>query len=182
MSAIAQRAGASIGSLYQFFPNKESIGNALLAKYLDELAVLLDDWRSAPPDTPLVLGRELIAMVVDYVAEHPACSVLAESPAFVPVSQGLNNLERLSTSLCQLLAGYTTSIKLAELNSIALAASFMLRAAVQAHRIPDSRKAAAMRKEMQEALGAYLERRLGVSGPDIGSSSRQQASPRRAKR
>ena len=33
MSAIAERAGASIGSLYQFFPNKAAITQALRTEY-----------------------------------------------------------------------------------------------------------------------------------------------------
>src|SRR5579884_3736875 len=33
MSAIAERAGAPIGSLYQFFPNKQSITHALRTEY-----------------------------------------------------------------------------------------------------------------------------------------------------
>ena len=36
-NAIAAHAGMSIGSLYQFFPNKEAIMDALLKRYLDEL-------------------------------------------------------------------------------------------------------------------------------------------------
>jgi len=36
-NAIAARAGLPIGSLYQFFPNKESIMDALVERYLDEL-------------------------------------------------------------------------------------------------------------------------------------------------
>lgn len=36
-NAIAARAGMSIGSLYQFFPNKEAIMDALVERYLKEL-------------------------------------------------------------------------------------------------------------------------------------------------
>lgn len=36
-NAIAARAGVSIGSLYQFFPHKEAILDALVKRYLDEL-------------------------------------------------------------------------------------------------------------------------------------------------
>jgi AcrR family transcriptional regulator len=36
-NAIAARAGMSIASLYQFFPNKEAILEALVERYLDEM-------------------------------------------------------------------------------------------------------------------------------------------------
>jgi AcrR family transcriptional regulator len=37
MTAMAERAGASIGALYQYFPNKEAIARALRQQYGDEI-------------------------------------------------------------------------------------------------------------------------------------------------
>lgn len=37
-NAIAEAAGVSVGSLYQFFPNKESLRDALVARYLAQMA------------------------------------------------------------------------------------------------------------------------------------------------
>src|ERR1700743_1283175 len=50
MNAIASLAGSSIGSLYQFFPNKESVGAALLNRYTDEIVLLLDQWQLSLPE------------------------------------------------------------------------------------------------------------------------------------
>src|SRR6266851_6317665 len=41
-NAIARRAGTSIGSLYQFFPNKEAILEALAVYYEEQLRALHD--------------------------------------------------------------------------------------------------------------------------------------------
>src|SRR5205085_839575 len=41
MTEIAARAGASIGSLYQFFPTKVLIAEALHARYSDDFAAML---------------------------------------------------------------------------------------------------------------------------------------------
>jgi len=52
-NAIAKRAGVSIGSLYQYFPNKDSITAALIAReaaaLVDEVrrAAQIEDWRQA---------------------------------------------------------------------------------------------------------------------------------------
>jgi AcrR family transcriptional regulator len=40
--AIAERAGASIGSLYQFFPNKRSLFDAVARRHLDHASALFD--------------------------------------------------------------------------------------------------------------------------------------------
>src|SRR4051812_30931868 len=39
---VAEAAGASIGTLYHWFPDKEAIIEALALRYWDELAVILD--------------------------------------------------------------------------------------------------------------------------------------------
>jgi AcrR family transcriptional regulator len=41
-NAIAARAETSIGSLYQFFPNKEAILKAIVLRYLEEMRALFD--------------------------------------------------------------------------------------------------------------------------------------------
>ena len=41
---IAERAGVSIGTLYQYFPNKESLAVALLEDHLSKGQHLLNDW------------------------------------------------------------------------------------------------------------------------------------------
>lgn len=43
MTEIAQRAGASIGSLYQFFPSKEALAETLANRYLARMAQELED-------------------------------------------------------------------------------------------------------------------------------------------
>jgi AcrR family transcriptional regulator len=49
---IAERAGVSIGSLYQYFPNKESLMTALMVQHSDEIVELVEskllDFYDAP--------------------------------------------------------------------------------------------------------------------------------------
>lgn len=53
-NAIAERAGASVGSVYHFFRNKDAIVDALLERYLEQvLAVMQSSRRLAEPWVPL---------------------------------------------------------------------------------------------------------------------------------
>jgi AcrR family transcriptional regulator len=66
MTEIAQRAGAAIGSLYQFFPSKEALAEALFNRYAERAAARfqrveqLAHGRSA---------RELADLLIDYKLE-----------------------------------------------------------------------------------------------------------------
>lgn len=171
MSGIANLAGASIGSLYQFFPNKESIGSALLLGYMDELGERLDGWKKTLPDTPRAFGRDLITLVLAYVSERPACRVLAQTPSLVPESYGM---EKLTASVQDLLCTFAPSMKKAELLAISLTAAFMARATVQGSEMVNARKGASLRREMQQALGCYLEERLGVHPISSAPSGKRQ--------
>jgi AcrR family transcriptional regulator len=161
MSGIAQLAGASIGSLYQFFPSKESIGSALLLQYMNELSDRLERWKTVLPSSPRVFGQKLVTIVFEYVSQRPACHVLADTPSLVPQSYGM---EKLSGSVQELLSTFAPSMKVTELSAVALAASLMVRATLQGGRMVDSKRAALLRREMQQALGIYLEERLN---PDV---------------
>jgi len=83
MTAIAARAGASIGSLYQFFPTKDQIAEALLENYLNRLMETFHTLREAAPslDVPLLASR-LTRIFVKFRATHPAFAVLVESYSY----------------------------------------------------------------------------------------------------
>jgi AcrR family transcriptional regulator len=161
MNAIASLAGSSIGSLYQFFPNKESVGNALLLEYMKELSGQIADLKAASPIAPQVLGQMLIETVFNYSVEHPACRVLAE----VPSVQKTESFGVYSASVRDLLSALASSMKAAELSSIALATLLMVRAAVQGSWLVDAKTGATLRHELQQAIGTYLAERLKVASP-----------------
>jgi AcrR family transcriptional regulator len=176
MSGIAQLAGASIGSLYQFFPNKESIGGALLLEYMNDLSRQLDEWKDDLPDSLVAFGRDLIALVFDYTAQRPACRILSETPS-VPRADGM---EMLCLGVQGLLSTFApAAMKQSGLSTVALAVSLMVRAAVQGSRMVDPKKGAAMRREMQDALGIYLEARLSPArlGASVPKGTRASGEP-----
>ncbi|HEY8078651.1 MAG TPA: TetR/AcrR family transcriptional regulator, partial [Labilithrix sp.] len=48
MEAIAERAETSIGSIYQFFPNKLAVFHALARRYLDRVRAMMDLMMQGP--------------------------------------------------------------------------------------------------------------------------------------
>src|ERR1700752_3998779 len=44
MTAIAERSGSGIGTLYHYFPDKQSIASALLEQYLQEVEAYWKPW------------------------------------------------------------------------------------------------------------------------------------------
>ena len=81
MSDIAERAGASIGSLYQFFPNKMAITTALRARYGSQFNDLLDGLERYAKSVPLQqLVRLLVDTTIDFVESHPAFLAVLDAP------------------------------------------------------------------------------------------------------
>ncbi len=81
-NAIAARAGVSPGTLYQYFPNKDAIADAVAVQYTEELGELITRvLQAAAPDETLAeqLDR-IMGPLVEYHIEHPACVVLFVGP------------------------------------------------------------------------------------------------------
>jgi AcrR family transcriptional regulator len=80
MTEIAARSGTTFGSLYRFFPSKEALANALLARYaqraLDRLAELAD---RAPTMTPATLADALIDFMLKLQSERSFAMGLMEA-------------------------------------------------------------------------------------------------------
>ena len=81
MSAIAERAGAPIGSLYQFFPSKEAITHALRTEYgKDYEALLMALGEHAKHLSLQALVGRLIGLSIRFVESHPAFLPLLDAP------------------------------------------------------------------------------------------------------
>lgn len=77
MCAIAERAQTAIGSLYQFFPNKEALVEALRTRYAAARAPLWSALtRDAPRLPPEAIARRLVELVQEAVRLCPAFPAL----------------------------------------------------------------------------------------------------------
>lgn len=104
---IAERAGVSIGSLYQYFPNKESLMAALMEQHLNEIAALveskLQNLFDVPPEVAIA---ELIRAVIAAHALNPCLhQVLNEE---IPRSERPEQMQTEDERIAQLLRAYLT--------------------------------------------------------------------------
>ncbi|HWU67818.1 MAG TPA: TetR/AcrR family transcriptional regulator [Stenotrophobium sp.] len=71
---IAERAGVSVGSLYQYFDGKESLVHALLDRISAELAQLVDRRLDATMDQDVrIVTIDLLTAVFDFMEQDQSC-------------------------------------------------------------------------------------------------------------
>src|ERR1700722_19283192 len=81
MCAIAERAHSCIGSLYQFFPNKRSVAEALRSEYIKDVE---ESWialeRQAASLSTEKLVSQLVGLQIEIIRTHPALLALLDVP------------------------------------------------------------------------------------------------------
>jgi AcrR family transcriptional regulator len=81
MTAVAERAGTSIGALYRWFPDKTAVAAALLARYTAEIE---QHWSSliagAHTLTTAKFAESLISRTREFSQQHPAYFILRDAP------------------------------------------------------------------------------------------------------
>lgn len=104
---IAERAGVSVGSLYQYFPNKESLMAALMEQHSNEIAELVESKLSHFFNSPLEIAiPELVKAVVAAHAINPRLhQVLNEE---IPRSERLPQMQKADERITELLQTYLT--------------------------------------------------------------------------
>lgn len=102
---IAAVAGVSVGSLYQYFPNKESLVAALVARHTREMVDLLRDAMAAVASLDLEAAmRELIAAMVDAHRVDPALHRIFDEQ--IPRMGRLDEIEAIDREAFALVRAY----------------------------------------------------------------------------
>jgi AcrR family transcriptional regulator len=76
MAGVSERAGSAPGSLYQFFPNRETLIDALAQRYAAEvercIVEALADWTQSRSTDPAALVDALLPPLFAFYRAHPA--------------------------------------------------------------------------------------------------------------
>lgn len=72
---VAERAGVSVGSLYQYYPNRRSLLAAVLGRHLDHVADAVEQACIAQRSRPIAdMAHALVHAFIGAKVEHPAAS------------------------------------------------------------------------------------------------------------
>lgn len=170
MEAIAARAETSIGSLYQFFPNRDALLHDVAERYVADLFELLDAADEAP-DVPTLPLEALVGAVLEpFVAfqrEHPGYFAILFAPQGSEALHAVRGRlrERLTRRMERLLAARAPKLPPAKRRRLAITAVEAARALLQFIEVSVPRGARrALRDETRAMLVAYLAPWVGTDG------------------
>ena len=153
---IAKRAGVSIGSLYQFFPDKEALLEALAVRHIEGVDAILAASQQLGEDASL---EDIVALIVErivaYVREQPFFGVLLVGAGSSPAARGSERLRRELASRVELIIAYKPIS--ARRRKLVASVCVDLLAALLPRTLDDvGRSRPGMLRELKLALGAYL--------------------------
>ena len=161
LTAIAARAGSSIGALYQYFPHKEALADALRVRYGEESA---DLWTPLAAQAARLGVRELVDrlcdVMVDFLEARPAYLPLFAVPSSYRRDPAARN--RLREDFAALFREKRPDLTPREAYRIANVTFGILRAMKGLFTEENPRERRELLREFKQVLTAYLKVRLST--------------------
>ncbi len=161
MTEIAERAGASVGSLYQFFPTKESLADVLRARYGDAICARWDALTESVDEgwTNEDLAACLFRIATETLKDHPSFAALmvVRDRAGVNVEKVR---KRYHDALSRLLRSRMPDRSPLELRASLIVVRQLLRCEIDLELDPDRVEREAVREEFEALLANYLAPRM----------------------
>jgi len=153
MTEIAARAGASIGSLYLFFPTKPSLAEALLIELAEILSARLDGLRERVGGRRAAkVGDALFDELADFSRAHPVYGVLIDLPGEYGWRVGVRARRR--AQIAALFRDAQPPLRTAQAEHLAVIVPQLLRVALITSGRPDAEGVMA---ELRAMLRHHLE-------------------------
>jgi AcrR family transcriptional regulator len=156
MTEIAERAGASIGSLYQYFPTKPALADMLRSRLWDALHEELTELAEAASGaTPAAFALRLIATLREFYRRRPALQNIAEA-RLLPASATADVRQRLRREVAKAIAAFAPGIARERAETAAIVVYELMKGARAIDAEPRLRQRAAAAEELTGALERYL--------------------------
>src|SRR5580698_6716419 len=164
MTEIAARAGAPIGSLYQFFPAKEALADTLVQAYV---ALLAADLEELAAQAAQIDARTLIGRLFSLLRAHPG-----ERAAALPLAEARMDERTRRTTFRHMLRRQIAAILRARSRALSAEgardmALELLQLMKAASSLSDEEGLAGRAQglaEIQQLAVQFVEQRLGTSG------------------
>lgn len=156
MTEVAAKAGASIGSLYQFFPTKPLLAEALHAELLEGLVARLDGVKQEVAGLDAAKAMERVfAVLGDFLADQPAFAALADRRD-IDKQKKKETRALLRGRLAGLLSAAQPPVPKAQAEAAAVIILHLIRAAVMLNDPDEAIVRGPALAEMKRMLSAYF--------------------------
>jgi len=132
---VAKRAGVSIGSLYQYFPNKEALVGELVDRYSRQITELVvAELAAHATEGPAVVAPRLVTAMIDIKRENPDLArVLRDQiPRVGRMQQYEKNLEQIIGAAAAYLAQHRDALRVDDVQTAAFIVVHTVDAATHA--------------------------------------------------
>lgn len=178
MSSIARRARASIGSLYQFFPNKQSIARALRTRQIMDAEALWKglEGHAAAGDVGGFVSKFVETMII-FVDDHPAFLPLLDAPSSTQPVGARNRLRQQMEGMLGAMWPRREERELTRVAEVVLNINKTMMGLYARSRAEDRAWIVA---EYARMLGAYLDRQAAGAEMDEAATARSSQMVKRA--
>lgn len=158
MHAIAGRARSCIGSLYQFFPNKLALAEAIRDQYSNRIE---QSWAAlgckAANLSSEELACELVTLQLEIVSEHPALLALLDMPT---TSRTKTRRELIRARIAIVLVAHKPRMSRAMAMRVALVVQQISRGLLAIYAKANADEKKLIVEEFKAALSGYLAPKL----------------------
>jgi AcrR family transcriptional regulator len=156
MTEIAARSGTAIGSLYRFFPSKESLSDALLLHYLEQMTEGLAALTARTTDmTPEVAAASLVDLMLGLKDERSFVIALTEARGTNPALK-TRYREAMKHGLTGVIRKVAPRLPRARSESMAVVLLHLLRAIYRTAAEEEPATQRAVLAEMRDLIRLYL--------------------------